>query len=104
MIELGFIVVLAFCMAVSLVISHFGGRRFRTFWPKFALFLIASIVGFFMFPILCGAWMVAAPQEKDLILAAIAGKIWQIIVAVTVMAYFGAWRMQAIIDKSRWAS
>jgi hypothetical protein len=98
MIEFGFVTMLAICIAVSVVISYFFGRRYQTFWPKFAIFLIASAIGFFMFPILCGAWTVAAPHEKELILAAIRGRIWQIIVAVTVMAYFGTWRLQAIIE------
>jgi len=98
MIEFGFLTILAVCISVSVAISYFFGRRYQTFWPKFAIFLIASVIGFFMFPIFCGVWTVAAPHEKDLILAAIRGNIWQIIVAVTVMAYFGAWRLQAIID------
>ncbi len=101
MIELGFWLGVAVCATVALAISYWDGHRYQTFWRKFAFFLIASVVGFLLFPLLCGAWIVAAPHERDLILAAIHGKIWQIIAAVAVMAYFGAWRMRPIIDDIR---
>jgi hypothetical protein len=101
MIQLGVWTATAICMTVSLLISFWAGRRFETFWLKFVFFLIASVFGFFLFPFLGGLWQGAAPQQDHLIDAAFRKEAWTVLGGVVVMAYFGAWRLQKIIDDSK---
>jgi hypothetical protein len=88
-------------MTVSLSISFWAGRRFEAFWPKFVLFLIAPVIGIFLFPFFGGLWMGASPQHEQLIDPAFRKHIWAVIGGVVAMAYFGAWRLQEIIDSRR---
>ena len=70
MIQVGVWTATAICMTVSLLISFWAGRRLEKFWLKFAFFLIASVIGFFLFPFLGGLWQGAAPQQEHLIVPA----------------------------------
>jgi hypothetical protein len=88
-------------MTVSLFISFWGGRRYTTFWPKFVLSLIASVIGIFLFPLFGGLWAGAVPQHEHLIDPAFRKQFWPVIGGVVAMAYFGAWRLQEIIDSRR---
>jgi hypothetical protein len=101
MIELGVWVAAGVCMAVSLSISFLGGRRYATFWPKFFFFLVASLVGFVLFPFLSGLWQGAVPRQEHLIDPAFRKQAWTVAAGVVAMAYFGAWRLQEIIDSRR---
>jgi hypothetical protein len=101
MIELGVWVATGVCMAVSLSISFLGGRRYATFWPKFFFFAAASLVGIFLFPFFSGLWQGVAPQQEHLIDPAFRKQAWTVTGGVIVMAYFGAWRLQEVIDSSR---
>ena len=101
MVELGVWAATAVCMAVSLSISFWAGRRFETFWPKFVFFLIASGVAIFLFPFFGGLWEGAEPQQEHSIDHAFRKQIWAVIGGVVAMAYFGAWRLQEIIDSRR---
>jgi hypothetical protein len=101
MVELGVWAAAAACMTVSLSISFWAGRRFETFWPKFVFFLIASVIGIFLFPFFGGLWEGAAPQQEHLIDPAFRKQIWAVIGCVVAIAYFGAWRLQEIIDSRR---
>jgi hypothetical protein len=101
MVELGVWAATAICMTVSLSISFWAGRRFETFWPKFVFFLIASVIGIFLFPFFGGLWAGAAPQQEHLIDPAFRKQIWTVIGGVVAMAYFGAWRLHEIIDSRR---
>jgi len=76
MVELGVWAAAAACMTVSLSISFWAGRRFETFWPKFVFFLIASVIGIFLFPFFGGLWEGAAPQQEHLIDPAFRKQIW----------------------------
>jgi hypothetical protein len=67
-------------MTVSLSISFWAGRRYKTFWPKFVFFLIAFVIAIF-----CSRFK----------------QFWAVIGGVVAMAYFGAWRLQEIIDSRR---
>ncbi len=98
MVGLGVWTATAACMTVSLSISFWAGRRFETFWPKFAFFLIASVIGFFSFLIFTTLWGVAAPQQVHLMAPAIRNQTWAVIGGVVAMAYFGAWRLPEMID------
>ena len=89
------------CMTVSLSISFWAGHRFKTFWPKFAFFLIACVIGIFLFPLFGGLWAGTAPQQEPLIDPAFRKQFWTVIGGVVAMAYFGAWRLQKIIDSRR---
>jgi hypothetical protein len=101
MIQVGVWTATAICMTVSLLISFWAGRRFEKFWLKFAFFLIASVIGFFLFPFLGGLWQGAAPQQEHLIDAAFRKEAWTVLGCVVAMAYFGGWRLQKIIDDSK---
>lgn len=101
MVELAPWLAAAVCMAVSLSISFLGGRRYRTFWPKFAFFTVAFAVGVTLFPLFNGICQGAAPQQSHLIEAAFRKQAWAVIGGVMAMAYFGAWRLQQIIDGGR---
>lgn len=101
MVELGVWTATVVCMTVSLSISFWAGRRFETFWPKFVFFLIASVVGIFLFPFFGGLWAGTAPQQEHLIDPPFRKQIWAVIGGVVAMAYFGAWRLQEIIDSRR---
>jgi hypothetical protein len=101
MVELGVWSAAAVCMTVSLFISFWADRRFETFWPKFVFLLIASVIGIFLFPFFGGLWAGAAPQQEHLIVPAFRKQIWAVIGGVVAMAYFGAWRLQKIIDSRR---
>jgi hypothetical protein len=101
MVELGVWAATAVCMTVSLSISFWAGRRFETFWLKFVFFLIASVIGIFLFPFFGGLWAGAARQQEHLIDPAFRKQIWAVIGGVVAMAYFGAWRLQEIIDSRR---
>jgi hypothetical protein len=100
-VELGVWAAAAVCMIVSLSISFWAGRRYKTFWPKFACFLIASFIGFSLFPFIGGLWQDAVPQQEHLIDAEFRKQLWAIIGGVVAMAYVGAWRLQEIIANSR---
>jgi hypothetical protein len=100
MIELGVWAAVGVCMTVSLSISFLGGRRYQTFWPKFLFFLVASFISFSLFPFLDGLWQGAAPQLEHLIDPAFRKQAWTAAGGVIAMAYFGAWRLQHIIDES----
>src|SRR6516165_9303681 len=99
MVEAGVWMAAAICMTISLLISFWAGRRFESFWLKFVFFLMASVMGFFLFPLLGGLWEGAAPQQEHLIDAAFRKQVWAVIGGVVAMAYFGAWRLQKIIDR-----
>jgi uncharacterized SAM-binding protein YcdF (DUF218 family) len=101
MVEVGVWTAAAICMTVSLLISFLAGRRFETFWLKFVFFLIASVFGFFLFPFLGGLWASAAPEQEHLIDPAFRKQVSAVIGGVVAMAYFGAWRLQKIIDTKR---
>ncbi len=93
MIELGVWAAAAVCMTISLLISFWGGRRYTTFWPKFFFFLVASLIGIFLFPFFDGLWQGAAPQQEHLIDAAFRKRAWTVNGCIVAMAYFGAWRL-----------
>jgi len=78
-IEVGVWTATAICMTVSLLISFWAGRRLEKFWLKFAFFLIASVIGFFLFPFLGGLWQGAAPQQEHLIDAAFRKGAWTVL-------------------------
>jgi hypothetical protein len=101
MIEVGVWAATGVCIAVSLSISFLGGRRYDTFWPKFFFFVVASLVGFVLFPFLSGLWQAAAPQQEHLIDPAFRKQAWTTATGVIAMAYVGAWRLQSIIDENR---
>jgi hypothetical protein len=88
-------------MAVSFLISFLGGRRFATFWPKFAFFLAASVVGFFLFPIFCGLWAAATDLQTSVMAVAVRKEVWNVLGGVVAMAYVGAWRFQTMIDRHK---
>lgn len=91
----------AVCMIISLAISFFGGRRYGTFWPKFAFFTVGSAVGITLFPLFNGICQGATPEQAHLIDAAFRKQAWTVIGGVMAMAYFGAWRLQQILDDGR---
>jgi len=101
MVEQGVWAAAAACMIVSLCISFWAGHRYKTFWPKFAFFLIASAIGIFLFPLFAGLWEGAVPQQEHLIDPAFRKQLWAVIGGVVAMAYFGTWRLQEIIDSTR---
>ncbi len=101
MIELGVCMDAATCLVVSFAISFWVGRRYQKFWPKFVAFFIASAIGITLFPLISGIWQGAAPRQEHLIDAASRKQFWVIIGGVVAMAYFGAWRMQKVVDENR---
>jgi hypothetical protein len=88
-------------MAVSLFISFSGGRRYQTFWPKFAFFAVASVVGMTLFPFFNGLYQGAAPQQARLIDAEFRARMWTVWPGIVAMAYVGAWRLQKIINEKK---
>jgi hypothetical protein len=101
MAELGVWAAAAVCMTVTLFISFLGGRRYSTFWPKFLFFLVASLIGIILFPFFNGLLQGAIPQQEHLIDSAFRKQAWAVIGEVVAMAYFGAWRLQQVIDNNK---
>jgi hypothetical protein len=47
-------VVILVCMAISLAISSWAGRRFAGHWPRLGFVVIACVVGACLYPVLSG--------------------------------------------------
>jgi hypothetical protein len=98
MIQLGVWASAAACLIVSLFISFWAGRRYETFWPKFAFFSIASVIGITLFPFFNGLCQGAMPRQEHLIDAEFRKQFFTVICGVLAMAYVGTWRLQQIIE------
>jgi hypothetical protein len=91
----------ALCMFISLMTSYLAGRRLESVWLKLAVFAFATIVGTLSFPLIGGLWAGARPEEEYLIDPAFRQQIGTAIIGTVVMAYFGIWRLQEVIDSRR---
>jgi hypothetical protein len=79
------------CMAVSMLISFWGGRRFTRFRAKLAFFLIASIVGMALYPILGGLSAGFAGGQLSAYYHAMRDDGWIAYLGVVAISLFGAW-------------
>ena len=89
--------VIAVCMSASMLLSFSASRKFTASRLRLFFFLVASVVGVVLFPVLCGLLTVFLPDQRQSILAAVREETWAAICVVVAMAWFGMWRMPEII-------
>jgi len=80
-------------MAVSMAISFWAGLKFKSFWPKVVFFLIATVIGSILYPLLTAGWFGFKLTPTDPQYLAMRAQMIPAFVGVVVMAYFGAWRL-----------
>lgn len=83
--------VILVCMAVSLAISFWAGRRFISLWPKLAFFAIASVVGIILYPTLAGLSVGFAIGHLSAHYHAMRDNLWIACFAVVAVSSFGVW-------------
>jgi tryptophan-rich sensory protein len=89
-------VVILVCMAISLAISSWAGRRFAGHWPRLAFFVIACAVGAFLYPVLSGLSIgFAAGQLSQHYHAFRDGKLIAIVGIISI-SLFGAWVLPVV--------
>jgi tryptophan-rich sensory protein len=86
------------CMAVSMVISFWAGRRFIGFWPKLCFFFISSVVGIVLCPILSGLSVGFAAGQTHLHYLAMRGNTLTAIGGIVAIAWFGTWGLPKMIS------
>jgi len=96
-------VVILVCMAISLAISSWAGRKFAGNWPRLGLFLIACIVGAFLYPVLGGLSIGFAEGHLSQHYHAFRDGKLIAVVGIISISFFGAWVLP-VITASRKAS
>jgi hypothetical protein len=89
--------VILVCMAVSMMISFWAGRRFAGFWPKLVFFFIASVVGIVLYPILGGLSVGFASGQLSAHYHAMRDNAWIAYLGVVAISLFGVWVLTKMI-------
>jgi hypothetical protein len=89
--------VIGVCMSVSTLLSIWASWKSTSSRLKVFFFLVASLVGVILVPILGGLLIVLFPDQRQSILAAARGEAWTAICLIVAMAWFGMWRFPQLI-------
>jgi hypothetical protein len=88
-------------MTISLAISSWAGRRFAGHWPRVGFFLIACIVGAFLYPVLGGLSIGFAEGHLSQHYHAFREGKLIAIVGIISISLFGAWMLPVITASRR---
>ena len=91
---------IAVCITVSVLLSFWASHKFNGSRVRLLCFFIVALVSIFLFFALGGLLSILFPDQADLILTSIRQQTWSAITVIVVMAWFGMWRMPAIISEA----
>jgi hypothetical protein len=82
-----------------MLISFWAGRRFTGLWAKLAFFLIASIVGLVLYPVLSGLSVVFATGQLSAHYHAMRDYGWIAYAGIVAISLFGTWGLPRMMAK-----